>query len=256
MLLDSPRLSRADIAHWDRLSVYDQMLAAATDLDTLSERSIDVIARFAAAGPACVSTSWGKDSTVLVDLVGRSGVTLPVVWMRVHGHDLPECEDVRDRMLAQHPHLEYHELLMPPQPARWWDDEAATQSKARADLGWRMIAQRFTPRHITGIRAEESRIRRIVQARWGDASDGAARPIGAWDATDVFAYLHARNLPVHPAYAMSKGGHYDRRWLRVHSLGGVTGADRGRADWEQAYYGDVIAAARTLPRTGDPQWIS
>lgn len=85
----------------------------------------------------------------------------------------------------------------------------------------------------------------MVQQRWGDASTNAARPIGRWKATEVFAYLHKHNLPVHPAYAMSNGGAHDRRWLRVHALGGVTGADRGRSDWEEAYFGDVIHASRT-----------
>lgn len=61
---------------------------------------------------------------------------------------------------------------------------------------------------------------------------------------DVFAYLHKHDLPVHPAYAMTMGGFYDRRWLRVSSLGGLRGADRGRAEWEQQYYGDIVGVHR------------
>lgn len=104
--------------------------------------------------------------------------------------------------------------------------------------------EEFGPRHITGIRAEESRIRTLVQHRFGDATERTARPIGTWAATDIFAYLAGHNLPVHPAYAMSHGGTLDRRWLRVHALGGVTGADKGRADWEESYFGDVIRSSR------------
>lgn len=61
---------------------------------------------------------------------------------------------------------------------------------------------------------------------------------------DVFAYLAARDLPVHPAYAMSHGGRLDRRWLRVGSIGGTRALGRGRMEWESAYYGDVITAGR------------
>ena len=85
---------------------------------------------------------------------------------------------------------------------------------------------------------------RPLWAEPGDATPRTCRPLGDWSAVQVFAYLQQRRLPVHPAYAMSHGGRHDRRWLRVHSLGGVTGADRGRADWESHYYGDVIRGSR------------
>lgn len=83
-------------------------------------------------------------------------------------------------------------------------------------------------------------MRDMVIARWGEAGPGACRPIGRWTAVDVFAYLRRHDLPVHPAYAMSCGGHYDRRWLRVSPIGGITQAHRGRADWERAYYPDIV----------------
>ena len=159
-------------------------------------------------------------------------------------------------MLKLHPHLDYSELVLPPQPNRWWDTERQPQSKYDADLGWRLIAKRYGPRRMTGIRAEESRLRTMVLHRFGDASVNACRPIGRWTAVDVFAYLYKHALPVHPTYAMSHGGKLDRRWLRVHNLGGVTGSDRGRADWETAYYGDVIAASRKrdIVAKMSPEW--
>lgn len=242
MLIPSDRHTPQDTAAWERLERYDHRLHPAAE--TKAAHAVKVIQDFAAAGDCYLSTSWGKDSTVLVDLAARAGVNIPIVSLVIDGYELPGTAQVRDQMLARHPHLDYHELTLPPQPNRWWDTTTIKRTKHDADIGWRMMERRFGPRHITGIRAEESRIRTLVQHRFGDATDRTARPIGTWTATDIFAYLAGHQLPVHPAYAMSHGGTLDRRWLRVHALGGVTGADKGRADWEQAYFGDVIAASR------------
>lgn len=242
MLISSDRHTPQDLQAWESLERYDHRLYPAAEAK--AEHAIEVIRRFADAGDCYLSTSWGKDSTVLVDLAGRAGVNIPIVSLVIDGYELPGTTQVRDMMRERHPHLDYHELVLPPQPNRWWDTTTVKRTKHDADIGWRLIEKRFGPRHITGIRAEESRIRTLVQHRFGDATERTARPIGTWAATDIFAYLAGHNLPVHPAYAMSHGGTLDRRWLRVHALGGVTGADKGRADWEESYFGDVIRSSR------------
>lgn len=242
MLIHSDRHTPQDTATWEHLERYDHRLAQAAE--NKAAHAIQVIQDFANAGDCYLSTSWGKDSTVLVDLAARADRKIPIVSLVIDGYELPGTTDVRDMMLARYPHLDYYELTLPPQPNRWWDTTTIKRTKYDADIGWRLIEKRFGPRRITGIRAEESRIRSLVQHRFGDATDNTARPIGTWTATDIFAYLAGHQLPVHPAYAMSHGGALDRRWLRVHALGGVTGADKGRADWEQHYFGDVIAASR------------
>ncbi|MDK8811543.1 phosphoadenosine phosphosulfate reductase family protein [Corynebacterium striatum] len=242
MLIGSDRHTPQDLQAWENLERYDHRLYPAAEAK--AAHAIRIIQEFATAGDCYLSTSWGKDSTVLVDLAGRADVDIPIVSLVIDGYELPGTTQVRDKVLDRYPNLTYHELVLPPQPNRWWDTTTVKRSKYDADIGWRLIEKRFGPRHITGIRAEESRIRTLVQRRFGDATDRTARPIGTWAATDIFAYLAGHNLPVHPAYAMSHGGTLDRRWLRVHALGGVTGADKGRADWEQHYYGDVIQASR------------
>lgn len=242
MLIPSDRHTPQDKTTWDNLERYDYRLAQAAE--DKAAHAIHVIQDFANAGDCYLSTSWGKDSTVLVDLAARSGASIPIVSLVIDGYEQPGTSEVRDIMLTRYPHLDYHELTLPPQPNRWWDTTTVKRSKYDADIGWRLIERRFGPRHITGIRAEESRIRTLVQHRFGDATERTARPIGTWAATDIFAYLAGHQLPVHPTYAMSLGGALDRRWLRVHALGGVTGADKGRADWEHHYFGDVITTSR------------
>ena len=247
MLIPSNRHTPQDREAWARAERYDHALASS--LGPKVKRALDTITSFREQGKCYASTSWGKDSTVLVDLIGRTGLDIPIVSLVIDGYEQPGTTQVRDMVLDRHPHLRYDELTLPPQPNRWWSSETVKRSKHDADIGWRMIAARYGPRRMTGIRAEESRIRTLVQDRWGDASKYAARPIGVWTAVDVYAYLASRELPVHPAYAMSHGGALDRRWIRVHALGGVSGADRGRSDWEEAYFGDVIADSRRRDRT-------
>lgn len=240
-LIDSPRLTDADRKAWQAYGRYDHTLGRA--LPAKVEKAHKVIRDFAHRGPCYASTSWGKDSTVLAHLIATSGIKLPLVWVRVKKWENPDCPAVRDAFLAKFGHLvEYEEIEVEATATRWWEDGAefkpASQRTSRA--GFQIAESRHGGRHISGIRAEESRVRGIAQRRWGDASAKACRPLGWWSATDVFAYLYSYDLPVHPAYAMSYGGKLDRRWLRVSSLGGVRGADKGRAEWEAAYYGDIV----------------
>lgn len=240
MLIDSPRLTAADRAAWERLARYDQKLAATLPLDAMADRARQVIRDFAAAGPCYASTSWGKDSTVIAHLVATCGVRIPLVWVRVQRWENPDCAAVRDAFLARFPHVDYHEYEVEAGAPRWWETSDAPPPGRTARGGFTLAERDHGRRHISGVRAEESRVRRIAQARWGDAGPAAARPIGRWTAVDVFAYLTRHDLPIHPAYAMSHGGRLDRRWLRVASIGGIRGADRGRAEWEAHYYPDIV----------------
>lgn len=246
-LIDSPRLTELDRQAWGRLHRYDAILAGRLPLLDMADEARRIIRDFADGGGCYVSTSWGKDSTVLAHLAATSGVRLPLVWVRVEKWENPDCPAVRDAFLAAYgDRVDYREYEVEATAARWWEEGAAAEAASRRTSrgGFALAEKEFGPRHISGIRAEESRVRSIAQARWGHSSKNACRPIGDWKATDVFAYLAAHDLPVHPAYAMSHGGRLDRRWLRVSSLGGIRGADRGRAEWEQHYYPDVVGEMR------------
>lgn len=246
MLIESSRITPQDRAVWDRLTVYDKALANAPRLNQLETEARTVIEAFAEAGPCYASTSWGKDSTVLTHLVATTGLDIPLIWVRVKHWENPDCPLVRDAFFDQHPHMKalYEEIEVEATAARWWENGAddANPSDRTSRGGFTLAEQKHGKRRLTGVRAQESRHRRIAMARWGTAGPYAARPIGYWDATDIFAYLHKHDLPIHPAYAQSAGGYYDRQWLRVGSLGGLRGADRGRSEWEARYYPDVIGA--------------
>ena len=100
MLIDSPRFKTGDREAWDRLERYDAKIARSARLESIAYQSLEIIRAFAGQGACYCSTSWGKDSTVLVDLVGKSGLDIPVVFMGVDGYEQEGVHEVRDMMLV------------------------------------------------------------------------------------------------------------------------------------------------------------
>lgn len=251
MLVDSPRLTAADRATWARLETYDAALGGDSYLmPRLEARAAAAVAEFAAAGDDWyVSTSWGKDSVAAAHIALKVVPDARVVWVRSRHFETPECDLIRDAFLALHPQARYEEveveLRNPKRGEPGFDTRHLDPAADHQDI----LKETLTGRYVSGLRAEESRMRRISIGHRGLVTPGTCRPIGHWDAVHVFAYAHRERLPVHPVYAMTMGGHYDRRWLRVHPLcqalpgeSAVHGKDV--AHWEDTYYPDVIAAAR------------
>lgn len=241
MLIDSPRFKPGDRDTWDRLEAFDHQIAQSPRLDTITATAADTLARFVDDGAGYVSTSWGKDSLVLCHILAMTRPQTPLVWIRTTPWENPDCLHVRDQFLATYD-VNYIEIIHEATSPRWWENPTDYTGRERTSRGgFQEAARRYGDRHVSGIRGEESRIRGMVQARWGDAGPRACRPIGRWTAIDVFAYLHRHDLPIHPAYAMSFAGRMDRRWLRVAALGSVRGADKQKAEWELAYYPDIVS---------------
>lgn len=246
MLLDSPRLKPGDREHWQHLERYDHAIGA--HLGKKAARAVAEIQRWAdQGGHAVCSVSWGKDSTVVAHLTHLAGVDIPVVWVRSDPWEMPECEQVRDALLARCPGLRYEErvakLRNPKRGQVGYEQHHLDPESKSQDVLGELIPERY----ISGVRAEESRMR-AQSARWhGVSTRNTCRPILRWSAEEVFGYLAVHDLPVHPAYAMTYGGRRDRRWLRVHPLcsyheeSGVHGDDA--VTWEDDYYGTAIAQA-------------
>lgn len=250
-LIPSPRHTAADLAEWRRYEHWDDTLARSSQLDRMADKARALIEQFADAGPCYLSVSWGKDSVVVAHLLAtsRAGERVPLVFARARHWETPEVDQVRDAFLTAYPHVRYEEIEYEFRvPLRgepgFGADDTPTQDALRETLD-----QVHGGRRISGVRAEESAIR-AKSLRWhGDATDRTCRPIIRWRCAEhVFPYLHKHDLPVHPIYAMTAGGHYDRRWLRVHALGcqhpdmsAVYSKDPEA--WERLYYQDVITAA-------------
>lgn len=220
MLVDSHRLTDADRAAWEVLEWQDRRRRVPGWMVRSATRAIG---RFLCDGPAYVSCSWGKDSVVVAHLARSVAPGTPLVHAAFGAHENPDCAAVRDEFCARWPMPAYD--VECPWTTTWF----------------RAVETAHGRRRIMGIRSAESSARRISAATHGVATTIVCRPILHWTTDHVFAYLAQHDIPVHPAYAMSRGGTIPRESLRVDVIGGAEGSERGRADWERDYYGDVLA---------------
>lgn len=228
MLIDSPRLTDEDRAAWVALS--RRFRRPAWQVDQRARLAQGHLRRFLAKGPAHVAVSWGKDSITVAHLTRGMDVDVPLCWVLMDGLQEgavnPDCLAVRDAFLDRWP-SNYVEIHGAAEGNRWaWN---VALGNVRKQLG---------DRRIMGIRATESGSRMLSAMVHGVATERVCRPILHWSTAEVFAYLLRHDLPIHPAYAMSRGGRLDIERLRVDFLGGETGNDQGRGAWERHYYRD------------------
>ena len=242
MLIHSDRFLPGDIDVWRERSRIDQITASSPRLARKEEVALDVIRRFFASGMGYVGTSWGKDSVVATHLAWRAlGNQVPIVWVIAEPHRNPDCFDVRDAFLGRFG-VRYDEIIV---HAEITDGEW-TPFREIEKRGFGEACKRYGDRHVSGVRADESGIRKIVMKRWGHSTDRTCRPIGWWSGDEVFGYLHKYDLPIHPAYAMSREGLDDRARLRVAWLGGDRGRGFNRGEIEDTYYRDEIERVARL----------
>lgn len=158
-------------------------------------RSLDALTDL--AGAWAVSWSGGKDSTVCVDLAGRAWESGHVI-VSDNQADSPEIARLVTAMREIHPHLRFHvrESLRP-------------DSADHADLR-RLLDRHGIAGQVLGLRANESGYRRLIARTtlkaggYQSASKWGGRPVLCpildWSVHDVWAYLAARELPVHRCY--------------------------------------------------------
>lgn len=230
VLIRSPRHRPDDLALWRRWEAVDR--ARGRHLARKTSRAVEALRSFAAAGPCYAGTSWGKDSVVVAHLVATTCPEVPLVWIRVEPIANPDCALVRDAFLARW-RCRYAEIVR----RCAVDDDGEVHATGTLESGFKEAASRYGPRHVSGVRADESAQRKLRVMRWGESTEMTCAPIARWTSRDVFAYLAHHDLPVHPAYACLGGGRWDRERIRVASLGGRRGQGHGRAIWEREYYG-------------------
>lgn len=232
-LIVTDRHTTRDLNRWERLEEGDRSHRVA---DHKIRTARNVIAEWhdLYSPEYIISTSWGKDSTVLLHLaVTTLGRDMPEVRHGVNAkkgrQPNPDCWLVRTAFLDRWP-LTYREVDCP--------------RSLQRDL-----APEYGGRTMTGIRAAESDQRRKSAVRLGPITNMSCRPILSWSHADVFAWLAQHNLPVHPAYAYLGVDEYFttptamRNRIRVHSIGGTDGGGF-RSEWEAQYYPDETALAK------------
>jgi len=242
MLIDSPNLTDEQRAGWGMYARQDTLHAMSTSMRRKEEEAKQAIREFLSAGPAYLGVSWGKDSVVVAKLVMDVAPETPMVWVRVQPTENPDCPAVRDAWLKMFPACNYHEVEV-------WCKQVKGKWKTTGTLkiGLGIVESRFGHRHISGVRAQESRTR-TMRAALGVNTKNSSIPLLNWKGEDVYAFLHKYDLPVHPAYAVNHNGLADRNWLRVASIGGTRGNGMGRAQWEEeAYHNQILDLADGKP---------
>jgi phosphoadenosine phosphosulfate reductase len=241
MLIPSDRHRADDLTLWADLEDADRLHGVSDRVRRLADRSVEEIRRFAHVGPCHLCWSGGKDSTALLAVAEAAGLlaSAPVVWFRAvpkHNPDVPVVlAAVEARFGVRVEVVDYDS----PYPAGMTRLEAEAVASRNFLAACRAYGRR-RGRRVIGVRADESRARRLRMRHWGLSSPGSCTPLGWWRSADVFGLLAANDLPVHPAYAMLGGGRWPRERLRVDALGGERGDEAGRAEWEAEYYGDAI----------------
>lgn len=242
MLIPSDRHTAADLDLWGELEPADRVVGARFLRSARLEESRRAIRAFAASGDCAGMVSWGKESIALAHLLRSEAPGVPLVHLRPTNHN-PDCDAVRDAYFAAFPGQAYEEV-----PVDYGSLHAAglpdhaldRETDARWYAAIRDCEARHGGRHITGIRSGESFGRMIRTLRWGLSTPNACAPIARWTLAEVYGYLAARELPVHPAYAMLGGGRWPRERLRVAEIGDTHGKGSGRREWEYSYYGDIL----------------
>lgn len=244
MLIGMNTLTPVDFEVWRGYGRYDQ--AIGSYMDQLERKAIREIRQFHNQHPNCVTNvSWGKDSVVVAHLTWMADPTIPIVWVpavRKDGtcYETAPSFQVRDTFLDTHSGCIYSERPGHPKNPRrgepGWEDYMQHVKERHQN----MLGEQVKEPHITGVRADESAMRRMSIRSRGLSSTHTCRPIGRWSAEQVFAYLETRELPVHGAYAASYGGDLDRRWLRVHAIRSIVSTSathyKDIARWEDDYF--------------------
>ena len=245
MLIPSPRHTARDLAYWADQEAADRVLAQTKKLEAYEARALDALRSFALGGPFFVGVSWGKDSVAVLHLAWRlaeEGIRPAAIWFPAGRIENPDCALVRDAFLARWP-VDYREIEAGPA-----GDVSAVDGHDGAQAEFERASRRAGGRYASGVRADESGVRRRRMQHWGENSINTCAPIGWWPTEYVFAYAAKYDLPLHPLYACSKGGLFERNRLRVGTVGGYRGTEHGRREIETAYYPEMFRANPDLSR--------
>lgn len=233
MLIPSSRYTKQDLEIWKIREEEDIFLSQTNRLKKLEERALNALRLFWEKGFFFVGVSWGKDSVVIAHLSIRlhaENIRPKIIWFPAGKIENPDCILVRDAFLSKYS-CDYEEIITAPIGAI---DEIYGHDGAQKEF--ERASKQAGLRYASGVRAAESGIRTKRMKRFGENSKNTCAPIGFWPTEYVFAYLYKYDLPIHPIYACSLAGFYDRNYLRVGTLGGKRGRGFGRFEYESIYY--------------------
>jgi phosphoadenosine phosphosulfate reductase len=227
--------------------------------------AVEAIAAHLAAHHGYVAWSGGKDSTALVALTRQVDPEVPVCFFD-SGLEFPETRayitDLASRWrLNLHPIPATPDALSVLIASGRWNHDAPTPIGPVPDLHEALIVRpsqvahdRYGPGELWGLRAGESRTRRVALGRAGGAitrRDGtvACGPLWRWRTEDVWAELARRGIPENPVYSKLRRLGADQRSLRVGLVVDGNGLEHGRVTWLRRGWPELYARLEAvLPR--------
>ena len=219
MLVVSERHTKDDLYLWDLYSEIDQIKKYSTKKLNTSK---NVLKEWFCRHKDCVLfTSWGKDSVMLMHIIHELGLNMPMVHGKFEVHNNPDTDIVRDEFLKKYD-VNYIEEVLP------------IELKGN-DKDWNFLAKKYSKYRITGLRNQESNIRKMVFMISRYMSEYSCRPLSLFKSDEVFAYIEQNGIPLCPVYGYLGGGRYKRHDIRTHSLGEDYPTPAGRL-WEKEYY--------------------
>ena len=154
--------------------------------------ALDMLRTFEPSEGYYVAYSGGKDSTVILDLVRRSGVKYDAHYNRttVDPPELVRFIRQQSDVIENHPEMSMWDLIvkkrMPPLRTVRYCCEVLKESGGTGRLT------------ITGVRAAESvkrSKRRQIETCYSDGTKSYLHIIFHWSTDEVWEYIHTNNLP-------------------------------------------------------------
>lgn len=170
-----------------------------------------------------IAVSWGKDSSVLLHLAAACGPVFAINARYGNDERLPDCDTVRDGILAKVSHVTYYEVRLAGEREMYrrhggFFMDATTPEQKEAVRWWK---RQFTEGMLTvqqqagmkgvmlGLRADESHARAMNFYTHGESytkrnGEQVVTPLAKWSGKDIWAYLCLHELP----------------WMHIYDCGG------------------------------------
>lgn len=249
------------------LSPYDHYRALAGRLSgskKREEQALEILRPHLAETPGYVAWSGGRDSTAAMALALSLDPSIPVVWFH-SGLEYPETEDYISDIttrLSINLHIIHSDpdaLTLLKQTGVW--DHSAAYVAPSDNIHEALVTgpsqrahEMFGPGEVLGLRAGESRGRRLLLTRDNGryVRTSGARvicPIWRWSPEEVSGFLYRQDIPENPVYEKLARLGAPHLAQRVGLLVDGNGVTMGRLTWLRAGWPELFAElARDLPR--------
>ena len=171
--------------------------------DAPAEDVIAWVARTFTDRCMAMTSSFGMEGCVLIDLVAKAGLDLPVIYLDTHFF-FDETHDLRRRLERKYPSLDFvnHGTDLTPEQqaqrygARLWDSDPAACCNLRKVEPMR-AAMEGVDVWLTALRRGQSPTRANLPLVGVDEQYGVVKvsPLAAWDRPAVWDYIKANDVP-------------------------------------------------------------